>query len=78
MTQGDDRSTNSKRRPEEWPCVCAFAKSVGERDPYKFPRVGLQHNVLRRGRLIIKHETTDVFAIQPLTKPCCPEWFRGA
>ena len=72
-----DRAMKSNQRPEQWPCVCAFAKSVDEKDPYKFPRAGLQTNVLYRCRLLIRHEGSGVLAVQPQTKPCCPDWFRA-
>lgn len=71
-----ERAKKSHRVPETHSCVCAFAMSVEETDPYKFPRVGLQTNVLYRCRLIIRHEGTGVHAIQPPTKECCPAWFN--
>ena len=71
----DDRANRSRHKTEVWPCVCAFAKSVGERNPYSFPRVGLSTNVLYRCTSIIEHVGTGIRALQPPTKACCPPWF---
>ena len=70
------RAEQSRRKPELWECVCAFAKSVDETDPYKFPRVGLVTNVLYRSKLLIQHEGSGVVAVQPETLDCCPSYFR--
>ena len=77
-TEISERASKSRQRPERWACVCAFAKSVSEKDPFTFPRAGLETNVLYRCRLIIKHKGSEVYAIQPETKECCREWFDHA
>lgn len=71
-----ERVEKSLRSLERWSCVCKFARSLNERDPYAFPRVGLETNVIYRCQLIIQHEKTGVYALQPETKACCPEWFK--
>lgn len=49
-------------RIDTYPCACAFAKTVGDKDPCHFPRVGMADNVLYRGCWIVKHTLTDTEA----------------
>ncbi|SFX49367.1 hypothetical protein SAMN04244548_01231 [Paracoccus pantotrophus] len=46
-----------------FPCACAFAKSVGDKNPFHFPRVGMADNVLYRGNWIIEHRLTGQQAV---------------
>ena len=66
----------------QFPCACAFAKSVDDRNPFHFPRVGMADNVLYRGRWIIRSlktgeeatiVTKDVLGAE--AQSCCFEWF---
>jgi len=76
---------------DRWPrfrCACEFAKTLDERDPCNFPRVGLADNVLLRGRFIIRHTPTGKEAVitghPPYTfaeipaeaAECCFDWFN--
>lgn len=72
-----------------WPsyrCACEFAKTLDEKDPCAFPRVGMAENVLLRGRFILRHKPSGKEAIivghGPATgdipaeaAPCCFDWF---
>lgn len=67
-----------------YPCACSFAKTVDDKDPTAFPRIGMADNVLYRGYWIIKHSMTDAEAIicdpkrGPLhaeARDCCWDWF---
>lgn len=61
-----------------YPCACAFAKTVNDKNPFHFPRVGLSTDVLYRCRPIIKHSLTGVRAQILRSKEaddCCFDWF---
>lgn len=69
-------------RLKQFPCACAFAKTVDDRNPFHFPRVGIADNVLYRGRWIIHSlKTGDKATINtPETlgaeaQDCCWDWF---
>ncbi len=71
-------------RWEKHPCACSFGKTVDDRNPYHFPRVGMVDNVLYRGSWMIKHTGTERVAIisRPHDGPlcaeadvCCHDWF---
>ncbi|MAB00138.1 MAG: hypothetical protein CMN87_12270 [Stappia sp.] len=68
------------------PCACAFAKTVDDRNPRNFPRVGMVDNVLYRGSWIIRHSLTGQEAVirRPGGGPlhaeaddCCFDWFAN-
>lgn len=65
-------------------CACAFAKSVDDKNPYHFPRVGMADNVLYRGHWIIRHILTGADAViwrsgdgtlHVEADTCCHGWF---
>ncbi|GGE30398.1 hypothetical protein GCM10011360_18010 [Primorskyibacter flagellatus] len=71
-------------RMESFPCACAFAKSVNDRSPFNFPRIGMADTVLYRGYWINRHTTTGRTAVimrigegplHPEARQCCFEWF---
>lgn len=74
-------------RYENFPCACAFAKSVGDNDPTHFPRVGMVDNVLYRGHWMVRHSVTGAEAVivRPGEPPlhaeaaeCCFSYFKTA
>jgi hypothetical protein len=71
-------------RWEKHRCACAFAKDVGDKNPYHFPRYGMAENVLLQGHWIIRHTGTG--RLSTIIRPgagvlhaeadkCCFEWF---
>jgi hypothetical protein len=71
-------------KPEIYPCACEFAKTVDDRDPRNFPRVGMIENVLLRGSWSIRHKITGREAVirRPGAPPlhaeaddCCFDYF---
>lgn len=69
-------------RADKYPCACAFAKHVDDRNPYHFPRVGMADSVIYRGRWIIRSLKTGEEAIIATketlgaeAQSCCFDWF---
>lgn len=71
---------------ETHPCVCSFAKTVNEKDPAQFPRIGMVDNVLYRGHWLIEHKATKKQAViwrqgEPAlhaeADTCCFEYFNA-
>ncbi len=69
---------------EQYRCACAFGKAVGDSNPFHFPRVGMAHNIIRRGHWIIRHSKTGREAtiirggagpLHPEADTCCFEFF---
>lgn len=48
---------------QSYPCACAFAKAVDDKNPSHFPRVGIMDNVLYRGHFIIRHSESGQEAV---------------
>ena len=74
------------QRIQKYPCACSFAKSVNEKDPTAFPRIGVSENVLRHGYYVIEHKPTGKQAVisrpgagpwHPEADECCFDWFEG-
>lgn len=72
-------------KAEVHPCACSFAKTVGDRNPHHFPRVGMADNVLYRGHFLIRHTDTGKEAViarpgEPAlhaeAAPCCFGYFK--
>lgn len=66
-------------------CACSFAKMVEDRDPFNFPRIGIEDNILYRGNWIIKHRLSDNIAVirdhkrgtlHAEADVCCFDWFQ--
>lgn len=65
-------------RMKNYPCACAFAKVVDDKNPYHFPRVGMSTDVLYRCRPIVEHYLTGTRATILRSKEaaeCCFDWF---
>ena len=75
---------------KKYHCACAFAKELGEKSPFMFPRVGLVDNVLYMGSFILQHRPTGRRAIVGVTAyteygrvvmetdGCCHQWFDSS
>jgi len=70
MSAALDRATGEvsaeasrNERTATYRCACAFAKTVRDKNPCNFQRVGMADNVLYRGHWIVRHTISGREAI---------------